>query len=207
MFPSVMIYVLLPSAVFDILVYSQGCITKGKATQKRSAIAVANYVWEISSTFKTPIISMEFYCFMAGSSFVYPLKVCSNKNDNERSGSLLGSSLKSDLKAWDRYPTLFMTFATTSLFFGPCKKSACMTAYVNATKTSCICQWLKPTRNTSLLRTIGCRNLHHLTQAELRLDLVLSTFALAWEVAAASSIEKSWTCWEPKKIKNRVAAG
>ena len=99
MFPSVMIYVLLPSAVFDILVYSQGCITKGKATQKRSAIDVANYVWARSINFKRMIIGMDFCCFTPGSSFVYPLKFCPNKNGNDPYGSLLGSSLKAAFKA------------------------------------------------------------------------------------------------------------
>ena len=46
MFPSVMIFVLLISAVVNLLVYSQFCIAKKKAVQTSFAIAVANSIWE-----------------------------------------------------------------------------------------------------------------------------------------------------------------
>ena len=98
MFPSVMIFILLLSPAVDILVYSQGHIAKKKAAPKISAIAVANSLWERLITFKRTIISMASCCFTPGSSFGYSLKVCSNKNDNDPSGSLLGSSLKDALK-------------------------------------------------------------------------------------------------------------
>ena len=80
MFPIVVIFDLLISAIFDVLVYSQGRIAEKKAAQTRSDIAVSNYVWEMSISFKRTIIGMAFCCFAPGSSFAYPLKVCSNKN-------------------------------------------------------------------------------------------------------------------------------
>ena len=94
-----MIFVLLLSAVVDILVYSQGHIAKKIAAQTRSAIDVANYVWARSINFKRMIIGMDFCCFTPGSSFAYPLKFCPNKNGNDPYGSLLGSSLKAAFKA------------------------------------------------------------------------------------------------------------
>ena len=150
---------------------------------------------------------MAFCCFMPGSSFAYPLAVCYNKNDNDPSGSIFGSSLKAALKAWDRYPMVSLNVATRNLFFGLCKNSACLAACAKATKTSCLCQRLNLSRKTSLLRSVYCKNLHHLSQEQICLALVLSTFALAWKVTEAPSIEKSGSCWGPLTVKNRCAAG
>ena len=102
------------------------------------------------------IIGMAFCFFEPVSSFPYPLKLCSNNNDNDPSGSLLGSSLKAALKDWYRYPMVSLTVVATSLFFCPCKNSACLTACVKATKTSCLCQRLNTSRKTLLLSLIDC---------------------------------------------------
>ena len=99
MFPSVRIFVPLIYAVVDVLMYLPGSIAKKKPAQKRSAIAVANYVWARPSNFNRTIIVMAFCCFTPGSLLAYPLKVCSNKNENEPSGSLIGSYLKYALEA------------------------------------------------------------------------------------------------------------
>ena len=100
-----------------------------------------------------------------------------------------------------------LTVAATSLFFGPCENSACLTACAKATNMSCLCQRLNLYRETSLLRPSDLRNLHHLSQAQIRLDLVSSTFALAWEVTAAPSRKKSQSLWGPVIVENRGAAG
>ena len=99
MFPSFVVFVLLIYAIFNVLVYLQGCTANKKAVQTISAIAIANYVWARSINFKRMIIGMDFCCFTPGSSFAYPLKFCPNKNGNDPYGSLLGSSLKADFKA------------------------------------------------------------------------------------------------------------
>ena len=57
------VFVLLLSAVVDVLVYSLGCIAKKNASQMRSAIVVANSVWERSSTCKGTIIGNAFCYF------------------------------------------------------------------------------------------------------------------------------------------------
>ena len=187
MFPSVTIFVLLISAIVKVLVYSQGCTTKKKAAQTSSAIAIANYVWARLITFKRTIIGNAFCCFTPGYSFSYPSKVCSNRNENDPSGSLIRLSLNASLKARDRYPTVSLTVATTSLLFGTCENSAYLAACEKATNTVCLCQRLNMYRKTSLLRKIDSSNLNHLSQARIRLDLVLSTFALAWAVTKAPS--------------------
>ena len=89
MFTSVMIIVLLLSAVVDVSLYPQGRIRKKKATQKISVIAVANSVWARLSNFNETTIGMEFFLFMTESLFACPLKLCSNKNYNEPYGSLI----------------------------------------------------------------------------------------------------------------------
>ena len=135
-FTIMVIFVLLISDVVNVLVHSQVFIAKKKSAQTTSAIAVANSVWARSSTFKRTIIGRAFCCFTPGSLFAYPLKVCSNNNDNDPSGSLLRSSLKFFLMAWDRYPTVSLTIAATSLFFGPCKKLAYLIACAKANNMS-----------------------------------------------------------------------
>ena len=140
---------------------------------------VANSVWARSSIFKKIIIGNAFCCFIPGSSFVYPLKVCSNKNNNDPYGSILQSYLKFALKAWDRHPAVSMTVSATSIFFGPLTNSACLTACAKVTRTIFLSQMLNLSRKTSLLKPINHRNLHHLSQSRIRLDLVLSTFELA----------------------------
>ena len=99
MISSVMIFVLLFSAVVDVFVYSQGHIAKKKEAQTRYAIAVANSFLPRSSKFKRMIIGMDFCCFTPGSLFAHLLKVCYKNNDNEPYRYLLGSFLKSALKA------------------------------------------------------------------------------------------------------------
>ena len=132
---------------------------KENSAQSSSVIAVANYVWAGLSNFKSMIIGNAFCCFMPGSSFAYPLKVCSNKNENYPYGSLIRLSLKSALKGWDRYPTVSLTVAATSVFFGPCENSACLTSCVKATKMSCLFQHLNTSTKTFLLRSIYRMNL------------------------------------------------
>ena len=78
---------------------------------------------------------MDNCCFLSVSLFAFTLKVCSNKNDNDPSGSLLWLSLKASLEAWDMYPMASLTVAATSLFFDPWKISACLTTLAKATKT------------------------------------------------------------------------
>ena len=172
-----------------------------------SAIVVDNYVWARSSNFRITIIGNAFWCFTPGSLFEYPLKVCSNNNDNDPYKSLLGSYLKYALKAWDRYPMVSLTVAATSLLFGTWTFSACLTACAKSNNTSCLWQRLNPSRKTSLLRPIDHRNLYHLSQARIRLSLVLSTFAFYWAVTAEPSREKSWLRWGPVTVKNRGEAG
>ena len=98
MFPSVVIFVLLLPAVVDALVYSQGCIANKNTSQMSSDIAIADSVWARSTTFKGAIIGNSFCCFTPVYSFAYPLRICFNNNDNDPSGSLLGSFLKYTLK-------------------------------------------------------------------------------------------------------------
>ena len=98
MFTGVMIFVILLSAVVDVLLYSQSCIANKKAAQTSSDIAVANSVWARLNAFKRTITGNAFCYLTPGYSFAYPLKFCSNRNDNDPSGSLLGSSLKYYLK-------------------------------------------------------------------------------------------------------------
>ena len=117
MFPSLMVFVILLSAVLDVLVYLQDRIAKRKAAYTSSAIAISKSVWARSSNFRRKIISNYFYFFKSGSSFAYPLKVCSKRNGNDSYGYLLGSYLKSALKAWDRYTTVSLTVSVTSLSF------------------------------------------------------------------------------------------
>ena len=99
-----------------------------------------------------------------------------------------------------------LNVAATSIFFGTCENSACLTSFSKAIKTSCLCQQLNLSRKKSLLRPIDCRNLQHLYQEQIRLDLVSSAFALAWEVTAAPSREKSQPRWGPVTVENRGAA-
>ena len=98
MFTGVMIFVILLSAVVDVLLYLQSCIANKKAAQTSSDIAVANSVWARLNAFKRTITGNAFCYLTPGYSFAYPLKFCSNRNDNDPSGSLLGSSLKYYLK-------------------------------------------------------------------------------------------------------------
>ena len=60
MFTTVVIFVLLLSAVVGILVYLHGRITKKKSAQMRYVIAVDNSLWVRLSTFNKTIISMAF---------------------------------------------------------------------------------------------------------------------------------------------------
>ena len=163
MFPSVVIFVHLFSAAVDVLVHSQCCIAKKKAVQTSSDIAIANSVSTRSSTFKRTMIGDSFCCFTPGSSFAYPLKVCSNRNDNDPYGYLLGLSLKAALKDWDSYPKVSMTVAATSILFSPCKNLACLTACAKSTKMIYLCQRMNLSRKTPLIRPIDRRNLHHLS--------------------------------------------
>ena len=94
-----MTFFLLLSSVVKILVYSQGCIDRKNVAQISSVIAVADSVWTRLSNFKGAIIGNNFYCFTPISLFAYPLKVCSNKKDNDAYGSLPGLFHKADLKA------------------------------------------------------------------------------------------------------------
>ena len=142
------------------------------------AIAVDDSSWARLSTFKGVIVGNAFFCFTLASPFAYPLKVCSNKNGNDPYASLLESFLKSALKDWARYPMVSLTVAATILFIGPCKNLTCLMACVKSTKTSCLCQWLDPSRKTSLPSPIDFRDLHYSYQAWMRLDLVSST--LLW---------------------------
>ena len=172
-----------------------------------SAIVVDNYVWARSSNFKITIIGNAFWCFTPGSLFEYPLKVCSNNNDNDPYRSLLGSYLKYALKAWDRYPMVSLTVAATSLLFGTWTFSACLTACAKATKTSCLWQWLNPLRKTLLIRTIDLRNLTIYTKRES--DWTCFCPNLRWiEQKMQHQPEKnSWSHWRPVIVKNRGASG
>ena len=93
-----MIFVLLLSAVVNVLVYLQGYISKKNVAQMSYAIAVDDSSWARLSTFKGVIVGNAFFCFTLASPFAYPLKVCSNKNGNDPYASLLESFLKSALK-------------------------------------------------------------------------------------------------------------
>ena len=99
MFPSVMIFIILISAGVEDLLYSQGLIVKKKTAHIISVITVATSVLAKSSTFKRTNIGIAFCSFTPESLFTYPLKVCSNKDNNGPSGSLTGLSLKAALKA------------------------------------------------------------------------------------------------------------
>ena len=77
-----MIFFIFISAVVYVFVYSPDCIAKKNVAQMSSNIAVANSVWERSSNSKRMIIGNAFCCFMPVYSFVHPLKVCSDNNDN-----------------------------------------------------------------------------------------------------------------------------
>ena len=88
-----------------------------------------------------------------------------------------------------------MTLTAPSLFFGPCKNSACLTACVKATKIIFLFQRLNPFRKAFILSPIDRRNLHHLSKELIRLALVLSTFELAWAVTAALRRETSRSRW------------
>ena len=77
------------------------------------------------------------------------------------------------------------------------EKLSYLKSCVKATNTICRCQRMNPSGNISLLRPLDRRNLHHLSQAWIRLALVLSTFTLAWGVTVVTSIEKSQSHWGP----------
>ena len=95
-----------------------------------SDIAIADSVWARSTTFKGAIIGNSFCCFTPVYSFAYPLRICFNNNDNDPSGSLLGSFLKYTLKDWDIYPTVSLNVAETGIFFGTCEILAHLMACV-----------------------------------------------------------------------------
>ena len=89
-----MIFVIFIYYVVDVLLYSQCCIANKDTAQMSYDITVAYSFWARSSTFKMTIIGNNLCCFTPVYSFLYPLKVCSDKNDNDPSRSLIGSFLK-----------------------------------------------------------------------------------------------------------------